>query len=240
VPHTRCMPRPPDDLQIRISLHGRNVAMELRPSRRAKRIILRIDPVGTVTLVVPRRTSRDEAVAFARSKAEWLQDRLAALPEQVPFNDGAQLPLLGRTHRIRHDTHSHSVRIGRGEIVVAGEAAHLPRRVADFLRREARRECAERARRLARRLGLNVARISIRDPKSRWGSCSHKGHLSFSWRLIFAPEWVLDYVIAHEVAHLIEMNHGPRFWRLVERLYPDSVRPREWLRRHGTRLHRYG
>jgi predicted metal-dependent hydrolase len=234
------MPRPPDDSHIRLSLSGRNVALALRPSRRAKRIILRIDPVGTVTLVVPRRTSKDEAVAFARSKAEWLNDRLAALPEPVPFRDGAELPLLGRTHRIRHDPFAHGVRLGRGEIVVAGEGGHLPRRVVDFLRREARRECAERARRFARRLGQQVGRISVRDPKSRWGSCSHKGHLSFSWRLILAPEWVLDYVIAHEVAHLVEMNHGPRFWRLVDRLYPDSVRPRDWLRRHGTRLHRYG
>jgi predicted metal-dependent hydrolase len=234
------MPRPPDDSQIRLSLSGRNVALSLRASRRAKRIILRIDPVGTVTLVVPRRTTRDEAVAFARSKAEWLNDRLAALPKPVPFREGAELPLLGRTHRIRHDPFAHGVRLGRGEIVVAGETGYLPRRVSDFLRREARRECAERARRFARRLGLCVGRVSVRDPKSRWGSCSHKGHLSFSWRLILAPEWVLDYVIAHEVAHLVEMNHGPRFWRLVERLYPDSVRPRDWLRRHGTRLHRYG
>jgi predicted metal-dependent hydrolase len=234
------MLRPSDDSHIRLSLAGRNVAMALRPSRRAKRIILRIDPVGTVTLVVPRRTSRDEAVAFARSKAEWLHDRLAALPKQVPFADGAELPLLGRAHRIRHDPGSHGIRLVRNEIVVSGESTHLPRRVGDFLKREARRECAERARRFARRIGRPVSLVSIRDPKSRWGSCSHKGQLSFSWRLILAPEWVLDYVIAHEVAHLVEMNHGPRFWRLVERLYPDSVRPRDWLRRHGTRLHRYG
>jgi predicted metal-dependent hydrolase len=234
------MPLPLDPSQIRLSLGGRNVAMALRPSRRAKRIILRIDPVGTVTLVVPRRTSRDEAVAFARSKADWLNDRLAALPIQVPFVDGASVPLLGHTHRIRHDSQSHGVRLGRREIVVAGEIEHLSRRVADFLRREARRECAERAHLFARRIGQRVSRVSVRDPKGRWGSCSHRGRLSFSWRLILAPEWVLDYVIAHEVAHLVEMNHGPRFWRLVERLYPDSLRPREWLRRHGTRLHRYG
>ncbi len=234
------MPRSPDASQIRLSLRGRNVSMALRPSRRAKRIILRIDPVGSVTLVVPRRTSRDEAVAFARSKADWLNDRLAALPAPMPFVEGGELPLLGRTHRIRHDPEAHGVRRSRGEIVVAGEVDHLSRRVADFLRREARRECAERARDFARRLGHRIARVSVRDPKGRWGSCSHRGHLSFSWRLILAPEWVLDYVVAHEVAHLVEMNHGPRFWRLVERLYPDSLRPREWLRRHGTRLHRYG
>ncbi len=234
------MPRPSDFAHIRLSLAGRNIAMALRPSRRAKRIILRIDPVGTVTLVVPRRTSRDEAVAFARSKADWLNDRLAALPAPMPFVDGGELPLFGRTHRIRHDPEAHGVHRSRGEIVVAGEVEHLSRRVADFLRREARRECAERARDFARRVGQRIARVSVRDPKGRWGSCSQKSHLSFSWRLILAPEWVLDYVIAHEVAHLVEMNHGPRFWRLVERLYPDSLRPREWLRRHGTRLHRYG
>jgi len=214
--------------------------MALRPSRRAKRIILRIDPVGTVTLVVPRRTSRDEAVAFARSKADWLNDRLAALPVQVPFVDGAYVPLLGRAHRIRHDPQSHGVRFGRREIVVAGDIEHLSRRVADFLKREARLECSDRAAIFARRIGQRVARVTVRDSKGRWGSCSHRGRLSFSWRLILAPEWVLDYVIAHEVAHLVEMNHGPRFWRLVERLYPDSLRPREWLRRNGTRLHRYG
>jgi len=234
------MSSPQDPSQIRLSLGGRNVAMALRPSRRAKRIILRIDPVGTVTLVVPRRTSRDEAVAFARSKADWLNDRLAALPVQVPFADGASVPLLGRTHRIRHDPRSHGVRLGSREIVVAGDIDHLSRRVADFLRREARRECSERANLFARRIGQRVFQVTVRDPKGRWGSCSHRARLSFSWRLILAPEWVLDYVIAHEVAHLVEMNHGPRFWRLVERLYPDSLRPREWLRRHGTRLHRYG
>jgi predicted metal-dependent hydrolase len=235
------MGRRADGSNIRFSLGGRSVAMTLRPSPRAKRIILRIDPAGAITLVVPRRTTRDEAMAFARSKADWLRDRLEALPERVPFQHGALLPLLGRTHRVRHDHHAHGVRRNsRREIVVAGGHEHLPRRLADWLKQEARREVSERVRIRAAAIGRRVGRISIRDPKGRWGSCSHRGHLSFSWRLILAPEWVLDYVIAHEVAHLVEMNHGPRFWRLVARLYPDSDRPRNWLRRHGTRLHRYG
>jgi len=234
------MSRPFEASHIRLSMGGRSVALTLRPSPRAKRIILRIDPVGSVTLVVPRRTSRDEAVAFARAKADWLHDRLDALPEQVPFLDGTLLPLLGRLHRIRHDGERYGVRRSRGELLVAGAPEHLPRRVADFLRREARRECAERARAFAARIGRSVRRVSVRDSKTRWGSCSHKGHLSFSWRLILAPEWVLDYVVAHEVAHLLEMNHGKRFWKIVERLYPNSVKPRTWLRRNGTRLHRYG
>jgi predicted metal-dependent hydrolase len=105
---------------------------------------------------------------------------------------------------------------------------------------KARNEFACRARGLSARIGREVARINIRDTKSRWGSCSGRGNLSFSWRLIFAPEWVIDYVVAHEVAHLAEMNHGPRFWRLVESLSPDSAAARAWLKRHRSRLFSYG
>jgi predicted metal-dependent hydrolase len=123
---------------------------------------------------------------------------------------------------------------------VRGEPEHLARRLRDHLVATARREFAHRARRLAFRIGKSVARVSVRDTKSRWGSCSGRANLSFSWRLIFAPESVVDYVVAHEVAHLAEMNHGPRFWRLVERLSPGSAVPREWLRRHRNRLFSYG
>jgi predicted metal-dependent hydrolase len=117
---------------------------------------------------------------------------------------------------------------------------HLARRVRDYLVAQARSELASRARRLAARIGHNVARVSVRDTKSRWGSCSGRGNLSFSWRLILVPEPVIDYVVAHEVAHLAEMNHGPRFWRLVESLSPDSAAPRAWLKRHRNRLLSYG
>jgi predicted metal-dependent hydrolase len=132
------------------------------------------------------------------------------------------------------------VAIVDGEIRVRGEPEHLARRLRDHLVGTARNEFAHRARRLAFRIGKSVARVSVRDTKSRWGSCSGRANLSFSWRLIFAPESVVDYVVAHEVAHLAEMNHGPRFWRLVESLSPGSAVPREWLRRHRNRLFSYG
>ena len=118
--------------------------------------------------------------------------------------------------------------------------AARPRRVSDFLVAKARKELALRARKLATRIGREVAQITVRDTRSRWGSCSGRGNLSFSWRLIFAPERVIDYVGAHEVAHLAEMNHGPRFWSLVESLSPDSAIPRAWLKRHRSRLFSYG
>jgi hypothetical protein len=155
---------------------------------------------------------------------------------------GAIVPVLGVPHRIcrSFDPAAPPVAIANGEIRVRGDPMHLPRRVRDHLATVAREELARRARPLAARIGRKIARVSVRDTKSRWGSCSSSGNLSFSWRLIFAPEGVVDYVVAHEVAHLAEMNHGPRFWRLVENLAPGNARPRAWLDRHRAQLLSYG
>jgi predicted metal-dependent hydrolase len=152
------------------------------------------------------------------------------------------VPVLGVPHRIRWESAPslQPVRIGDGEIRVCGNPAYLARRVRDHLAVMARAQLTQRAKHLAARIGHEVARVSVRDTRSRWGSCSEQGNLSFSWRLILAPEPVVDYVVAHEVAHLAEMNHGPRFWRLVESLAPGSAAQRAWLRQHRNRLLSYG
>jgi predicted metal-dependent hydrolase len=129
---------------------------------------------------------------------------------------------------------------GQQLLCVAGEAPHVDRRIGDFLKREARRELEAASRRYAAMLGVRIKRIAVRDQSSRWGSCSNTGALSFSWRLILAPPFVLDYLAAHEVAHLVELNHSPRFWRLVTRIYPNPDRAKVWLDVHGADLHRYG
>ena len=126
------------------------------------------------------------------------------------------------------------------EIIVTGQAEHLGRRVEDWLKREARREVEKRAYAKAELLGKRISHITIRDARSRWGSCSPKGRLSFSWRLIMAPRSVIDYVVAHEIAHLVEKNHGFRFWRLVATLTDEMTAARTWLKRHGEALHRFG
>jgi predicted metal-dependent hydrolase len=151
------------------------------------------------------------------------------------------VPVLGVPHRIRRivEPTAAPVTIIDGEIRVRGDPAHLPRRVRDHLIALAKRDFATRSRTLAARLGKSVTRVGVRDPKSRWGSCSSTGALSFSWRLIFAPEHVVEYVVAHEVAHLVEMNHSPRFWRVVASLVPDSAAPRAWLKRHRLELLSY-
>ncbi len=219
------------------------VPFAIRVSPRARRIGLRIDPAERlVELVLPPGVPAAQGLRFLATKRGWITARLEALPIQVAFSEGAIVPVLGIGHRIRReiDAGAPPVSIVDGEIRVRGDPAHLARRVRDHLVALARSELARRARRAAALIGRNVARVNVRDTKSRWGSCSGRGNLSFSWRLIFAPEPVIDYVVAHEVAHLAEMNHGPRFWRLVESLTPDSTAPRAWLKRHRSRLFCYG
>jgi predicted metal-dependent hydrolase len=219
------------------------VPLAIRVSPRARRVGLRIDAAERrVELVLPRGVPASAGLRFLATKRGWIAARLDALPRPVPFVEEAIVPVLGMPHRICRelDAGAPPVAIIGGEIRVRGDPMHLGRRVHDHLVQMARREVARRARLLAARIGRNPARISVRDTKSRWGSCSARGNLSFSWRLIFAPERVLDYVIAHEVAHLAEMNHGPRFWRLVENLAPGSATPRAWLKRHRSQLLAYG
>ena len=222
---------------------GLDVPVSIRISERARRVGLRIDSAERkVELILPRGVSERSGLRFLAAKRSWVAARLEALPQAVPFVEGAVVPLLGVPHRIRRelDPAAPPVRIVDCEIRVRGDPAHLARRVRDHLVMAARAELIPRARRLAAQIGRSVARVNVRDTRSRWGSCSGQNNLSFSWRLILAPEPVLDYVVAHEVAHLAEMNHGPRFWRLVATLVGDHAGPRGWLRRHRNRLLCYG
>ncbi|HEX5317921.1 MAG TPA: SprT family zinc-dependent metalloprotease [Stellaceae bacterium] len=243
------LPRPWREVLPLDEMHRRAAALELgapvaiRLSDRARRISLKIDADARgIELVLPRGARGEAGLAFLEKQRGWIVARVAALPAKVPFADGAVIPIRGAPHRIRHETDAAAppVAIVDGEIRVKGDPAHLGRRVRDHLIGLARRELSARARDCAARLGRPVGRIGVRDPNSRWGSCSSAGNLSFSWRLVLAPDAVIDYVVAHEVAHLAEMNHSPRFWRLVETLYPGSAAPRAWLRRHRARLLSYG
>ncbi|MEN8196555.1 MAG: SprT family zinc-dependent metalloprotease [Pseudomonadota bacterium] len=227
---------------LKLDIGGRSVPVTVRRSARARRISLRIDTAThTVILVLPKRATLEAGLRFAGEKTVWLQNRLAVLPAPVSFARGVSIPLRGAPHRIRHRPDSRAgVWLEDGEIHVSGAEAHLPRRLTDWLKAEARREITPRARDKAVVVDLPVARVSVREARSRWGSCSSAGNLSFSWRLILAPEIVLDYVVAHEVAHLVHMNHGEDFWALCATLTPRMEEAKTWLRRHGNQLHRYG
>ncbi len=217
--------------------------LAIRVSPRARRLLLRVDSASRrVDLVLPRGVPAEQGLEFLAAHRGWIAARLAALPPSVPFADGATVPVFGVPHRIRRESNpaAPAVAIVDAEIRVRGESAHIARRVRDHLVRLARQELGRRARLCAARIDKKVERVAVRDTRSRWGSCSSKGSLSFSWRLVLAPEAVIDYVVAHEVAHLVEMNHGPRFWRLVETLVPEAAPQRAWLKRHRNRLFAYG
>ncbi len=225
-----------------IVINGAPVPVHMRVSRRARRLALSVDISDDgVKLVLPPGTSYREGLKFAEGHATWLGRQLDALPSRVPFEPGAEIPLLGQTHVISHrPTGRGGVWIEDGEICVAGKPEHVARRVRDWLRRTARHELSERALRFAAEAGVKVIRITVRDTKSRWGSCSSTGSLSFSWRVIFTPPHVADYIVAHEVAHLVEMNHSRQFWDLVEDLADQVETAKEWIKFYGNGLHKYG
>lgn len=227
---------------LTISLDGQAVDLAVRRSARAQNIALRLDPAKPAPeLVLPPRVGEAEGLDFVRSRASWLLDRLAAQPPHVPFRDGETLPLRDVPHRILHDPDSRrGVWQADGQIVVSGREEHLARRLQDWLRREARADIAPQVRDKTQILGRPAGAVTVRNQRSRWGSCAHNGNLSFNWRLILAPDWVLDYVVAHEVAHLAQPNHSAAFWRTVDRLTPHANTGRAWLRRNGDRLFRYG
>lgn len=221
-------------------------AMEIpvrwRASPRAKNVSMRICPrEGEVVISLPPRHGRRSGLALLKEHGVWAMERLAALAPPVEFEPGATLLLGGETHRIRHEPMRRGGAFLEGrDIVVTGGIAFLKRRVADFLRAEAKRRITARVAPHAEALGVKPRAIRVKDTRSRWGSCAPDGTLAFSWRLVMAPDWVLDYVVAHEVAHLRELNHSARFWAHVERLTPNRETAVEWLRVEGPALLRVG
>ena len=224
------------------NLPGGTARIEWRRNARARRVSLRIDPRGgNVVVTLPLRAGRGAGVALLMTHADWVSDRLAALPEAVPFADGALVPIDGVPLRIRHVPNScGGAWLDEDELHVSGASEFLRRRVVDFLRAEARRRLVALAATKAAMLGLQPRRIAVKDTRSRWGSCAADGSLAFSWRLVMAPVFVQDYVVAHEVAHLRHMNHGKRFWAVVDRLTPHTAEAVPWLRTEGSRLLRMG
>lgn len=225
---------------VDLDLGGRSVQVAVKRSALARRISLRIDPARGAVLMLPVKARLAEGERFLLAHRVWLAERLARLPGPVALGDGATVPLLGVPHPVRHVPGARrGVWVEDGEILVSGLPEHVGRRTADFLKTEAKRLIAPRAQDMATRLGRKPGRITVKDTKSRWGSCSSSGDLAFSWRLVLAPEQILDYVVAHEVAHLVQMNHSPAFWAVVESLVGDHRPARRWLKINGAGLHRF-
>ncbi|WP_299685658.1 SprT family zinc-dependent metalloprotease [uncultured Tateyamaria sp.] len=216
-----------------------DIPLILRPSARARRITLRVSQVdGRVTVTLPRHVAEAEALAFAAQKEPWIRKHLDGRAATVAMAPGAVLPVAGQTVTLAPGK-GRSVRLDGDVLMVPGAPEAMGPRVAGYLKARARDTLAAASDHYAARAGRSYSGLSLRDTRSRWGSCSSSGRLMYSWRLILAPPRVLDYVAAHEVAHLAQMNHSPRFWAEVERIHGPYAEPRQWLRANGAQLHRY-
>ena len=215
------------------------VEVHLRRSAQARRLSLRVSGLDAkVTLTLPNGVAERQGLAFAAEKADWLRRQIASRPEAVDVGIGCELPIYGQPHQVLAGQGRRIV-VRDQQILVPGNAETAGRRLAAFLKALAREQLAAASDRYAADLKRPYSRISLRDTRSRWGSCSSAGVLMYSWRLVMAPMEVLEYVAAHEVAHLRHMDHSAAFWRQVEELYGDYSAARGWLRENGSELHRY-
>jgi hypothetical protein len=245
------LPRSDEVASFDITHCGETFKVDLKRTRAARRFTLRVRaPSGDVVLTMPARASLCDARSFAERHAAWIGTRVRRLPRRASFEPGELVPLRGVLHEITPR------RMARGTVwvempsatesgdtppllCVNAEPRFVPRRVRDFLVAEARRDLETAVARYAKALGARPRKVTLRDTRSRWGSCSSAGALSFSWRLVMAPSFVLDYLAAHEVAHLLHMNHSAAFWAAVAGSCPDSNRAEAWLQANGASLHRF-
>jgi predicted metal-dependent hydrolase len=232
-------------VRTELVLDGKPVGIVVKQSARARSYRLTVPHHGDPVLTIPKSGKWPEAQAFLERHKAWLAARIKRAAPQTAFADGEMLLLRGVPHRI-HATGRLRGRVevseidGELSILVPGEAAHIPRRLTEWLKAEAQRDLLERSNVHARTLGVEVKSVSMRSQSTRWGSCSSTGSLNYNWRLILAPPHVLDYVAAHEVAHLVHMNHSAQFWAATKKALPDMERGRAWLKAHGKVLMGYG
>lgn len=225
-----------------VEIRGIKLPVQMKRSLKAKRLSLRLCRAhASVQLTLPRRVSVSEALAFLSKQHEWIARHAKPPAGKLRFEHEAHVPLLGQSLRIVHTGKPRGiVTLEDQNLLVPGDTQFIARRVTDWLKKKAQSHFSEAAHRFAAQLGKTITRVTVRDMKSRWGSCSNTGRLCFSWRIIMAPAFVAEYLCAHEVAHLCELNHGPNFWRVVRQLCPQMHEAKAWLRAHGHELHSFG
>jgi predicted metal-dependent hydrolase len=215
----------------------------VRRHARAKHMRLQLDPRHSrVLLTIPVRASEKRALAWAAEQGDWIRAAIADVVPAEGLRPGSILPLYGTPHQVDWQAGaSRVVKLEPGRVVTGGPVELLEPRLLRWLRAHAAKILEQETHEFAEKAGVQVTRVGVGDPVSRWGSCSASGAIRYSWRLILAPDWVRRATVAHEVAHLVHMNHGPKFHALVARLLGKNPHPAGiWLRRHGPSLHRFG
>jgi predicted metal-dependent hydrolase len=230
-------------LPTSLLIEGKSLPLVVRKNSKAKRLTLRLRPEagGEIILTLPLYHSKRQVAEFIEKSKPWLEKQMARIFQKLPYAEGMALPVFGKHYELRHKP-SQSFRSWWGEdhLLIHAPPEKFGMYVEKSLYQLATQFLTARTRLYAGQLNKSVNRITLRDTRSRWGSCSPNGNISYSWRLVFAPEQVADYLCAHEVAHLVEMNHSPQFWRIVEGFRPDYNSLRQWLRQNGKSLFQYG
>ena len=226
-----------------ILIDNQPVIISFRRNSRAKRIILRLMRENTgVVVTLPKNVGSARAQAFVEKSVPWISKHLKQRTPRTVLGHGSVIPFRGVSHEVRAITARRGVITIDPEarhILVPGDPVHVSRCLQDWLKAQAKADLTEASMRYAKAMEVKFKRISIRDQKSRWGSCSASGDLSYNWRLILAPTHILDYVAAHEVAHRQHMNHGPKFWRLVLTHCPHASAAKHWFKSNSAELHRF-
>lgn len=231
--------KPLPEYQLRVG--EELLPLVIKRHAKAKRICLRYNPTDhNISLTLPRHAKVNDGLRFLNQKSEWLVDTLQDMPCQKQIKPGVVIPLLGNRIRIKHDeSMRRNWMMKDGVLYVSGPREEFAERVTDALKAIGKKTLTDLSHRYAGKVGRRVNRVSVRDTRSRWGSCSSTGNLSFSYRLVFAPREVMEYVVAHEVAHLRHMNHSDAFWRAVEFITPNYEVAKDWLKLHGKDLYRF-
>ena len=224
-----------------LTIDGADIPIVIRRHPSSRRMVIRYQPLQKIiTLTLPRYVGIRQGLDFVSSKRNWIIGQMESQPTRIFFQDGEILPIGGRNVTLRHVGGRGIATENEDELHVHGAPEFMQRRVKSWLIERARERISALAHEKAAQLGVKIARITLRDNTSNWGSCTRGGNLSFSWRLIFAPPEIMDYLVCHEVAHLVEHNHSDRFWAVVARICPDWQQHYGWLKRHGHTLYSYG
>lgn len=223
-----------------VRVDGEDIPIRLRRIANARRMVLSLDPLsGDVCLTLPKRTSAATGLSFAREREAWIRNARKRLGAPMTLTPDSEIFYRGARHQIVHlPQNPRGVEVQDDEIRIGGPASHLPQRLTRWLKQTARERMSLLAHEKAARIGHEVTGISIRDTRSRWGSCTSDGRLNFSWRLILAPDHVLDYLVAHEVAHLVHRNHSKAFHNQVAELTEHAEAGARWLKENGSSLFR--
>ena len=206
----------------------------------AKRLTLRIDEKNRrAVLTIPKYCSRKRALSFLRQHRDWITNMLARLPQPKYFTNGAEFEFFGVKYTVQHIENQRGGKLANNVLTIGGKLEFLHRRVSDFLKQQTLKRLSAMSVDKAKTLGCRITSVSIKDTKSRWGSCSTLGNINYNWRISMAPLNVINYLVCHEISHLKHPNHSPEFWQTVAMLCPDYEQSRHWLKVRGKTLYQY-